>query len=576
MKKNITESQLKALISSARKETKADLVLKNAKILNVFTGELEEGDVAITGGFIAGIGRYEGIEETDVGGKIICPGLIDSHIHIESSMMSPAEFAKAVIPHGTTMVVTDPHEIANVAGADGISFMIEASKDLPLDVCFMLPSCVPATPLDESGAVLDAKALDPFYEEERVLGLAELMNSYGTVRCDEEIMKKITGANSHGKNIDGHAPVLVGYELNAYVAAGVKSDHECYIFEEAEEKLRRGQWIMIREGTAAKNLDALIDLFDDRYCDRCLLVTDDKHAHDLIEMGHIDYLIRRAVKAGKSPFNAVKMATINAANYFGLKDRGAVAPGYVADLIVVSDLYDFKVEKVIKNGKPVSENGRLTVPVEKPVTDEERYRRVYHSFNMREVTPGDFKVTSKGSKKRLIKLIPGQIITEEEIVDSSCEEGINKIAVIERHKDTGHIGIGFVTGYGLKKGAVASSVAHDSHNLIVAGTNDDDMALAANCVRENEGGLAVVCDGKVLSSLALPLGGLMCEMDVAALDVKLKEMKEQARLLGVTEGIDPFMTLAFTALPVIPSLRILTQGVVDVINQKYVPVLFDE
>ena len=576
MKKNITDSQLKALISSARKKTKADLVLKNAKILNVFTGELEEGDVAITGGFIAGIGRYEGIEETDVGGKIICPGLIDSHIHIESSMMSPAEFAKAVIPHGTTMVVTDPHEIANVAGADGISFMIEASKDLPLDVCFMLPSCVPATPLDESGAVLDAKALDPFYEEERVLGLAELMNSYGTVRCDEEIMKKITGANSHGKNIDGHAPVLVGYELNAYVAAGVKSDHECYIFEEAEEKLRRGQWIMIREGTAAKNLDALIDLFDDRYCDRCLLVTDDKHAHDLIEMGHIDHLIRRAVKAGKSPFNAVKMATINAANYFGLKDRGAVAPGYVADLIVVSDLYDFKVEKVIKNGKPVSENGRLTVPVEKPVTDEERYMRVYHSFNMREVTPGDFKVTSKGSKKRLIKLIPGQIITEEEIVDSSCEEGINKIAVIERHKDTGHIGIGFVTGYGLKKGAVASSVAHDSHNLIVAGTNDDDMALAANCVRENEGGLAVVCDGKVLSSLALPLGGLMCEMDVAALDVKLKEMKEQARLLGVTEGIDPFMTLAFTALPVIPSLRILTQGVVDVTNQKYVPVLFDE
>ena len=293
-------------------------------------------------------------------------------------------------------------------------------------------------------------------------------------------------------------------------------------------------------------------------------------------MGHIDHLIRRAVKAGKSPFNAVKMATINAANYFGLKDRGAVAPGYVADLIVVSDLYDFKVEKVIKNGKPVSENGRLTVPVEKPVTDEERYMRVYHSFNMREVTPGDFKVTSKGSKKRLIKLIPGQIITEEEIVDSSCEEGINKIAVIERHKDTGHIGIGFVTGYGLKKGAVASSVAHDSHNLIVAGTNDDDMALAANCVRENEGGLAVVCDGKVLSSLALPLGGLMCEMDVAALDVKLKEMKEQARLLGVTEGIDPFMTLAFTALPVIPSLRILTQGVVDVTNQKYVPVLFDE
>ncbi len=424
--------------------------------------------------------------------------------------------------------------------------------------------------------MLGAEALDRFYKEERVLGLAELMNSYGTVRCDGEIMKKIMGAESHGKAIDGHAPLLVGDELNAYVAAGVKSDHECYIFEEAEEKLRRGQWIMIREGTAAKNLDALMDLFDDRYCDRCLLVTDDKHAHELIETGHIDHLVRKAVKAGKSPFNAVKMATLNAANYFGLKDRGAVAPGYAADLIVVSDLYDFKVEKVFKNGKPVAENGRLTVPVESPVLDVERYRRVYHSFNMRKADPGDLKVSGKGNRKRLIKVIPGQIITEEEIVDSSCEEGINKIAVIERHKDTGHIGIGFLTGYGLKKGAVASSIAHDSHNLIVAGANDEDMALAANCVRENEGGLAVVCDGKVLSSLALPLGGLMCEMDAASLDVKLKEMKEQARLLGVTEGIDPFMTLAFTALPVIPSLRILTQGVVDVTTQKYVPVLFDE
>ena len=575
MKKNITDNQLKALISSARKDTMADLVLKNARILNVFTGDLENGDVAITGGYIAGIGNYDGIEEIDIGGKIVCPGLIDSHIHIESSMLSPAEFAKAVIPCGTSAVVTDPHEIANVAGGDGISYMLEASKGLPLDVFFMLPSCVPATPLDESGAVLDADALEPFYKEERVLGLAELMNSYGTVRCDGEIMRKIAGANAHGRNVDGHAPLLVGDELNAYVSAGVMSDHECYIFEEAEEKLRRGQWIMIREGTAARNLDALIDLFDDRYCSRCLLVTDDKHAHDLLENGHIDHMIRKAVKAGKSPFNAVKMATLNAAVYFGLKDRGAVAPGFVADLIVVPDLYDFKVEKVFKSGKFVAENGRLTVPVETPVTDEKKYGRVYHSFNMRRMVPGDFKVTGKGSKKRVIKLIPGQIITEEEIVDSSCEEGINKIAVIERHRNTGHTGIGFLSGYGLKKGAVASSIAHDSHNLIVAGTNDEDMALAANSVLENEGGLAIVCDGKVLSTLALPLGGLMCETDVAVLDMKLREMKEQARALGVAEGIDPFMTLAFTALPVIPSIRIVTRGVVDVVFQSYVPVLFD-
>ncbi|MBR3340533.1 MAG: adenine deaminase [Clostridiales bacterium] len=575
MVKNITDDQLKALISSARGEVKADLVLKNAKVMNVFTGDIEEGDVAVTDGYIVGIGEYEGKEEIDIGGSVVCPGLIDSHIHIESSMTAPAEFAKAVIPHGTVAVVTDPHEIANVAGEVGISFMLESSKDLPLDVFFMLPSCVPATPLDEAGAVLDADSLAHFYSEERVLGLAELMNSYGTVRGDGEIIRKIQGADSHGRNIDGHAPMLSGRELNAYIAAGVRSDHECSVFEEAEEKLRRGQWIMIREGTAAQNLEPLLPLFDDRYCDRCLLVTDDKHAGDLISKGHIDYIIRKAIKAGKSPYNSIKMATINAAAYFGLKDRGAVAPGYVADMIVVSDLENFEVAKVFKNGRLISENGKLTAEVKKPAIDEGKYWRVLHSFNMSEIKPEAFKVSVEGSKKRVIKLIPGEILTDEEIVDSSNTEDINKIAVIERHKNTGHIGTGFVTGYGLKKGAVASSIAHDSHNLIVVGTNDEDMALAANAVRENEGGLAIACDGKVLGSLALPIGGLMCDLDVSEIEEKLSAMKEQARLLGVPEGIDPFMTLAFTALPVIPKLRILTKGVVDVGTQSYVPVLFD-
>lgn len=575
MEKNLNSVQLKDLISSARGEVKADLVLKNAGILNVFTGDIERGDVAVTHGYIAGIGDYEGIEEIDIGGRVICPGLIDSHIHIESSMTAPAEFAKAVIPHGTVAVVTDPHEIANVAGEVGISYMLESSKDLPMDVFFMLPSCVPATPLDESGAVLDADSLAHFYSEERVLGLAELMNSYGTVRGDDGIIRKIMSAEAHGRNIDGHAPMLKGKELNAYVAAGVRSDHECSVFEEAEEKLRRGQWIMIREGTAAQDLEALLPLFDDRYCGRCLLVTDDKHAGDLISKGHIDYIIRKAIKAGKSPVNCVRMATLNAASYFGLKDRGAVAPGYVADLIVVDSLETFNVTKVFKNGRLISENGKLIVPVNKPVTDESKYWRVLHSFNLREISPDDFAVPGKGSKKRVIKLIPGEILTEEVIVDSSDTEGINKIAVIERHKNTGHTGVGFVTGYGLKKGAVASSIAHDSHNLIVVGTNDEDMALAANTVRGNEGGLAIVCDGKVLGSLALPIGGLMCDLDVSEIEEKLSLMKEQARQLGVPEGIDPFMTLAFTALPVIPSLRILTHGVMDVGIQSYVPVLFD-
>ena len=575
MGKNITGAQLKALISSARGETKADLVLKNAGILNVFTGDIEEGDVAVTDGYIAGIGSYEGREEIDLDGGVICPGLIDSHIHIESSMTTPAGFAKAVIPHGTVAVVTDPHEIANVAGEVGISFMLESSKDLPMDVFFMLPSCVPATPLDESGAVLDADSLAHFYSEDRVLGLAELMNSYGTVRGDDGIVRKIQSAEMHGRTIDGHAPMLTGNELNAYIAAGVKSDHECSVFEEAEEKLRRGQWIMIREGTAAQDLEALLPLFDDKYCGRCLLVTDDKHAGDLISKGHIDYIIRKAIKAGKSPVNGIRMATINPATYFGLKDRGAVAPGYIADLIVVDSLETFNVTKVFKNGRLVSENGRLITDIKNPVTDENKYWRVLHSFNTREISPADFTVPGNGSKKRVIKLIPGEILTEEVIVDSAVTENINKIAVIERHKNTGHTGVGFVTGYDLKKGAVASSIAHDSHNLIVVGTNDEDMALAANTVRGNEGGLAIVCDGKVLGSLALPIGGLMCDLDISGIEEQLSMMKQQARQLGVPEGIDPFMTLAFTALPVIPSLRILTHGVMDVGTQSYVPVLFD-
>ena len=575
----LSNEKIKEMILAARGDLVPDLVLKNARIVNVFTNDIEPGDVAVKDGYIVGIGEYEGKEEIDIGGKVICPGLIDGHIHIESSMISPSEFAKAVAPHGTAAVIADPHEIANVAGTDGIRFMIEASAGLPVDIFFMLPSCVPATPLDESGAELSAAELEPFYKEDQVAGLAELMNSYGTVRADEEIIRKIQGANSCGKRIDGHAPFLTGKDLNAYITSGVGSDHECSSFEEALEKLKRGQYIMIREGTAARNLEALLHLFDDKYCDRCMLVTDDKHGNDLIDNGHIDYIIRKAVKAGKNPLNAIKMATFNTAAYFGLKNRGAIAPGYIADIIVLSDLDDFTVEKVFKNGCLTVDGGKLVREIKAPAVDKEKYSRVYKSFNLREIKPSDFEIRDEGTRKRVIKVIPGQILTEELIVESSSKEAetdkdIIKLAVIERHKDSGHTGVGFVTGYGLKKGAIASSVAHDSHNLIVAGCSDSDMALAANTVRENGGGLAVVCDGEVLSSLPLPIGGLMCDMDAHEVEDRLSVMKEQARQLGVNEGIDPFMTLAFTALPVIPKLRLLTQGVVDVDTQSYVPVMF--
>ena len=577
--KILSNDQIKEMILAARGDLAPDLVLKNARIVNVFTKEIESGDVAIKDGYIVGIGEFDGEEEIDIGGRIICPGLIDGHIHIESSMISPSEFAGAVAPHGTTAVIADPHEIANVAGEEGIRYMLEASAGLPVDIFFMLPSCVPATPLDESGAELSADELEPFYKEERVAGLAELMNSFGTVRADEEIIRKIQGANSYSKRIDGHAPFLTGKDLNAYITAGVRSDHECSSAEEAVEKLKLGQFIMIREGTAARNLEALLPLFDDKYCDRCMLVTDDKHGSDLIDNGHIDYIIRKAIRAGKNPLNAIKMATLNAAMYFGLKDRGAIAPGYIADIIVLSDLEEFTVEKVFKNGRLTVDGGKNVRAINSPLIDKEKYPRVFNSFNLREIKPSDLEIRDEGTKKRVIKVIPGQILTEELIVESSSKQAepdkdIIKLAVIERHKGTGHTGVGFVSGYGLKKGAIASSVAHDSHNLIVAGCTDDDMALAANTVRENGGGLAVVCDGKVLSSLPLPIGGLMCEMNVNEVEDILRVMKEQARQLGVNEGIDPFMTLAFTALPVIPKLRLLTQGVVDVDKQSYVPVMF--
>ena len=577
--KILSNDQIKEMILAARGDLAPDLVLKNARIVNVFTKEIESGDVAIKDGYIVGIGEFDGEDEIDIGGRIICPGLIDGHIHIESSMISPSEFAGAVAPHGTTAVIADPHEIANVAGEEGIRYMLEASAGLPVDIFFMLPSCVPATPLDESGAELSADELEPFYKEERVAGLAELMNSFGTVRADEEIIRKIQGANSYGKRIDGHAPFLTGKDLNAYITAGVRSDHECSSAEEAIEKLKLGQFIMIREGTAARNLEALLPLFDDKYCDRCMLVTDDKHGSDLIDNGHIDYIIRKAIRAGKDPLNAIKMATLNAAMYFGLKDRGAIAPGYIADIIVLSDLEEFTVEKVFKNGCLTVDGGKNVRAIKSPLIDKEKYSRVFNSFNLREIKPSDLEIRDEGTKKRVIKVIPGQILTEELIVESSSKQAepdkdIIKLAVIERHKGTGHTGVGFVSGYGLKKGAIASSVAHDSHNLIVAGCTDDDMALAANTVRENGGGLAVVCDGKVLSSLPLPIGGLMCEMNVNDVEDILRVMKEQARQLGVNEGIDPFMTLAFTALPVIPKLRLLTQGVVDVDKQSYVPVMF--
>jgi len=602
-------NDLKKMMDVAAGRRKASLVLKGGTIVNVFTERTEIGDIAIEDGCIAGIGEYDGLVNVDMTGRYICPGFIDGHIHIESSMVSPPEFEKAVLPHGTTTVITDPHEIGNVAGCQGVDYMLKATEGLSLDAFFVMPSCVPSTGLDESGAVLGPEDIKPYYENPRVLGLAEVMNSVGVVAGQEDLMGKLTEAGRRGKVIDGHAPFLRGNELNAYVCSGVWSDHECSDAGEALEKLRRGQWIMIREGTAARNLEALMPLFEAPYYERCMLVTDDKHPGDLIYMGHIDYIIRRAVSLGADPIRAIKMGTFNAARYFGLKDRGAVMPGLRADLAVLEDLKDIRVAAVYKDGvltakegvclgagkekkrkyaageEPRSAGRENTESAEKTAGGlETAFPRVFDSFHMDEVALEDLVLEPKGAMERVIQFKPHELLTEERLVPwqntpglapgVSLEQDIVKAAVFERHLHTGHKGLGFVGGYGLKKGAVATSVAHDSHNLIVVGTNDRDMVLAANAVRKNRGGLAVAAEGQVLGELALPIGGVMSRLSVEEVEEQLQALKVLTRQLGISSDIDAFMTLAFVSLPVIPKLRINTYGVIDVDRQKQVPPSF--
>lgn len=577
---------LREQVAAATGSKKAELVLKNAQIVNVFTQSVETGDIAIEGGYIVGIGNYEGITEKDLGGAYVCPGFLDGHIHIESSMTSPGEFERAVVPHGTIAVITDPHEIANVAGTAGIRFMMQSAQKLDLDVYFMLPSCVPATDLDESGAELLARDLEPFYADEKVLGLAEMMNAFGVTHGDKGGFEKLVQARSLKKAIDGHAPALSGKELNAYVTAGIRSDHECSDFEEAKEKFARGQWIMIRQGTAAKNLKALMGMFEDPYYQRCLLVTDDKHPGDLIRIGHIDAIIREAVSMGADPIRAIRMGTLNAAAYFGLHDMGAVAPGYKADLAVFDDLRTLNVKQVYKGGKLVAENGKMLHQKEKNTDwSTEIKERVFHSFHRVPITVEELQLKeTTGTHQRVIDMVAHELITKERIeewkelpgvapgVDISRD--IVKLAAIERHKNTGHVGLGFLGKYGLKKGAVATSIGHDSHNLVIAGVTDEDMVLAGNRVIENGGGLAIALEGKVLADLPLPIGGLMADEPVEVVDEKLEHMKKLSVELGISEDIDAFMTLAFISLPVIPKLRLNTYGVVDVEKHQVVEARF--
>ena len=556
------------IIAAAAGREPADLVLKNATFVNVFSNELSTMDIAVAEGLIVGMGSYQGRSEVDCTGKIILPGFLDAHIHLESSLVSPTEFVKAVLPHGTTTVVTDPHEIANVMGTDGIEYMLQATEDLPVDVRFMLPSCIPATPLDESGAILDYRAIDSFYDHPRVQGLAEMMNFVGAINGDEQTVEKIVAAQAHHKKIDGHAPDLQGNDLNAYIAAGVYSDHECHDVKDAIAKLERGQFIMIREGTAARNLEALMPLLTGKYADRCMFCTDDKHPNDLLEKGHIDYIVKKAISLGADPITAVKVACHNAARYFLLNNRGGISPGYLADFVIIDNFQDFNIEQVYKKGVLMVDHGEIQ---DFPSPEIEPYlvERAHKTFHVAALTAEDF---AEKRPRGIIGMVDGEITT----VDAGYSDRIDveydvlKIAVVERHKNTHHIGIGYIQGYGLKSGAVATSISHDSHNIIVVSTNETDMAAAVNRVVELNGGIVVWDGGQPVAEVPLAIAGIMSDEPLVTVNEKLETAKDAAHKLGVNPGIDPFMTLSFMALPVIPSLRITTRGVFDVTTQSYV------
>ena len=553
------------IINVARGLEKADLVIKNANVVNVLSEEIHQADIAIAEGLIAGIGdNYHGEKEIDVNGAFVTPSFIDGHVHLESAMVLPKEFAKSVLPAGTTTVIIDPHEISNVFGLHGISFMHEAIKSLPMDVYTMLPSCVPATPFETSGFDLNSYDLSLLIDKPWVLGIAEMMNFPGVLNLDKNVMAKLELAKKRDKRIDGHAPFLSNKDLCAYIASGVKSDHECTNPKEAIEKLRLGMYIMIREGTAAKDLNALIPVLKECNTRKCLFVTDDRHPSDLKE--HINGMVRRSVEAGVDPIKAIQCASLNTAEYFGLKNQGAVAPGYKADLLILPDLKTFKPDFVLKDGNVIVENGQLAVTLEENETPSMR-----GSVNVKWIEKEDFQITAKGENVKTIEIIPDKLVTNSIISQIKIENGnavsnietdTLKICVIERHRATGNIGKGFVKGFNLKSGAIASTVAHDSHNMIVVGTNDYDMYVAAVELVKSQGGKVVVNNGEVLSKLPLPIAGLMSDNGFNFVLDKCAELNKAAHSIGCTLE-DPFMTMAFMSLPVIPELKITDKGVFD-------------
>ncbi len=576
------EDRIKHLIDVASKRKKTEILLKNCKIINVFSNEIIEGNLAIDSGKIIGIGDYQGLIEIDLEGKYLSPGLIDSHVHMESSMVLPSQFARAVVPRGTTSVITDPHEIANVCGLEGIKFMMESTKDLPLNVYYMLPSCVPATPFENSGARLEAKELKTLIDNPMVLGLGEMMNYPGVIEGDSKVIDKLKLVQDYNKVIDGHSPDIKNERLNAYIIGGVKTDHECSTVDEMNDRLRRGMYISIREGSAAKNLEVLIKgvtLENER---RCLFCTDDRHPEDIIKSGHIDNNIRMAIKKGIDPIIAIKMATINVCECYGIKNLGAIAPGYDADLVVIDSLEDFNILEVIKDGKFVAKDGKPLFSVKKEDTE-----KVSNTINFKKIYEEDLKIKLTSNHVNVMKLLPHSLLTkkvirkierdEKDYFKFNGEKDILKLVVIERHNATGNIGFSLVENFNLKKGAIASTVSNDSHNILVIGDNDHDIYLAIEEIKKIKGGVVIVSKGEILEKLELPIAGLISDKPIEEVKDILEKMHKIAHdRLKVNKDIDPFMTLAFLALPVIPEIKITDKGLFDVVNFKFIDISVNE
>ncbi|MCD5414749.1 MAG: adenine deaminase [Clostridiales bacterium] len=573
--------KIKRSIDIAAGRKLAELVLKNCKVINVFSGGIVEGDIAIDRGKIIGIGEYEGKKEIDLEGKYVAPGLIDAHVHIESSLVSPCQFARAVVARGTTTVIADPHEIANVCGLSGLGYMLNATNNMPLDVFFMIPSCVPATSYETSGAVLSAKEIELMITHERVLGLGEVMNYPAVINAEKEIVSKIKIAKTNKKIIDGHGPAISGKELNAYVVAEIKTDHECSNEKEMIDRLERGMYIAIREGTAAKNLEALIKVVTLQNERRCMFCTDDRHPEDIISSGHIDNNVRLAIKHGIDPIVAIRMATLNPAECYKLDRLGAIAPGYAADIIVFDNLENFSIEQVFKAGKLVGMEGKADFDG-KAINGE----KVENTVNIRNMGKTDLEMPLETGIANVIKVLPHSLLTEKIVrrVDlddrglfqSHKDSDILKLVVVERHNATGNIGLALVENFHLKNGAIASTVAHDSHNVIVIGDNDEDIMLAINEVKRTQGGITICSKGKVLRTLELPIAGLILKLTMEEVVDVLKEMLNIAySKLNVNREIDPFMTLSFLALPVIPEIKLTDMGLFDVGKFKLIDINVD-